>query len=103
MILSLFIFFVILSLLSWSVGYVMRMDALKTVAFTILFLLGMVMLTGNLEYQTSTQVITNGSVMTATPVYSTFDNHTISFLFVLFPLLGFIGVMVDRRSHEEDD
>lgn len=103
MILSIFIIFVILALISWSVGNVMRMDALKTVGFTIIFLLGMLMLTNNLEYQTSTNITLVNSTYTVQPVYTTFDNHTVSFLFVLFPLLGFIGVMVDRKAHEEDD
>ena len=70
--------------------------------FTFLFLIGMVMLTNNLEYETSVEIVTVGGTSTVTPQYTTFENHTISFLFTIMSIVGLVFTLVDRRKNYDD-
>lgn len=100
MILVIFSFLVLFSFVLVGMGYFMAMDALSITGFSILFLLGFVFLTNNLEVQNGSTVITNGSTSVITPNYVTYSNHTIAFLMTIIAAVGFIFILVDRRKEK---
>lgn len=103
MIMPIFIFLFAISIVFLLIGWTWRADAFKYVAFAIMFLLGMVMLTNNLQYEIQTNVILNGSTYNVVPVYANLSEHTVSFLITIISAVGFIFTMVDRRKERESD
>ena len=79
----------------------------------MLFLIGMVFLTGNLQYADGWTETTVGNITSrvnnyttitdSTSIFGTVTYHTIAFIQVLAAVAGFIYVFVDRREAKERD
>lgn len=106
MILTMWMFVFLISIVFLVIGFGWKVDAFKIAGFTFMFLNGMVMLTNQLQYETSTNITTVGSAYVVTPVYTTYNDHFVSYLFTIVSIAGFIFTMVDRRDKQrriEDD
>jgi hypothetical protein len=98
MILSIFLIFFAIAIITISLGYAMLMDALRILGATILILLGAVfLLQNNLEIPNGSIITVNGSVTTITPQYEVYSNHTMAFFFAMIGIVLFIFVLVDRN------
>lgn len=94
-------------------GHFMLMDALRFTGFTMLFLIGMVFLTGNLQYadgwtetvvgNTTYRTINYTTITDSTSIFGTVTYHTIALIQVLAAIAGFIYVFVDRREARESN
>lgn len=94
-------------------GHYMLMDALRFSGFAMMFLIGMVFLTGNLTYAdgytdtiigNSTYHVNNYTAITASQsIFGTITYHTLAFIQVIASVGGFIYVFVDRREAKEQE
>jgi hypothetical protein len=102
MILSTFSIFIFLAFIFVLLGYFINADAFKIIGYTILFIISLVFLTNNLELYSHTDITTNGTVQTVTPVYTTYANHTIAFLMTISAIIGVVFTQVERKTRQEE-
>ena len=99
MILELFILFFAIAIITIALGYAMKMDALRILGATILFLIGNVFLFGDLQVPSATVASVVNGTTTITTQYATYTNHTLAFFFSLIGIVLLIFVMVDRYNN----
>jgi hypothetical protein len=85
-------------------GWWVSSDMFRIFGVTLLFLLGMALsptmpsVLGTVDYSTGATILTNGSIMTVSNTYATYQNHTLSFYMMITAIVGLIILMIDRRK-----
>jgi len=80
---------------------------LRIVSTMIIFLMGLPMMQGNIEYKTGANITTSGTNITITDTYTSYQNQTIGWLILILGGFGFALTMWEirniRREGYEDD
>lgn len=117
MILTLFAFFVGISLVMITIGLSKPTESAQAlIGFTFLFLLALVLMGNNLEYKTGEQQNTTYSYIdnttqidttsqTTSYIYENYDDstgwfntHTVGFYMAVASIIGFIGVLISLKG-----
>lgn len=104
MILDLYVVLFIVSFLFLFYGWTVKADLYRIIGSTLIFLLGVMLMTsvpsllGRLDVNTGNNVTVSGATTTITEIYTEYTNHTLGFFISITGILSFILVMVDRRT-----
>lgn len=112
MILSLFVVLLILALAFIVVGIIKPDEAsMAMVGFVFLFILSMVILNGQLEYETGATVsnsysysanyslnATTQTIVYTTAFYTGTNAHTMGYYMAIISVVGFVGVLLGLKS-----
>jgi hypothetical protein len=95
MILTIFAFFVLFSLIIIGLGFWINNPVLEVLGFFFLFCLGLVLLSGVVSYQTGeTYIYDNETIIQSNNVYSGFDADSSGEILGLFSLNHLFGVLI---------
>jgi hypothetical protein len=115
MILALYGFLVVISLVLIIIG-LLRPDetAQALIGFSFLFILSMIMVSGNLQYETGANVTTSFSYDSSSNTNSTFQvinynqtnfndstAHFIGYWLAIISFLGFLGTILSMRTYKK--
>lgn len=106
-----FIIYTLLAIISMfliSLGYFLKNNAdfLKLAGFSILFLLGIVLIPSippSLNYVSGSDVVIDGSNYTITDTYSSYTDLTFGFIISVIAMFGFSNVYFTRRDNKYEE
>ena len=104
MIIELFIAMFLVAFIFLFYGWSVRADMYRVVGSTLIFLLGVMLMTsvpsllGRLEIPVATNITTVGSNTYVEDVFEEYTNHTLGFFIAISGALSLVLILVDRRT-----